>query len=50
MIVGRFFKVNGLVDPPIRLLHPAFIFRVANINLRRRKCTQSATVASATSR
>ena len=37
MIAGQFFKVNGLVDPPNRLLHPAFIYRVATINLRRRK-------------
>ena len=37
MIAGQFFKVNGLVDPPNRLLHPAFIYRVATVNLRRRK-------------
>jgi 2-polyprenyl-6-methoxyphenol hydroxylase-like FAD-dependent oxidoreductase len=35
-VAVRFFKVNGLIDPPIRLLHPAFVFRVAVVNLRRR--------------
>lgn len=37
MFAGQFFKVNALVDPPRRLLHPAFIRRVATVNLRRRK-------------
>ena len=37
VVAGRFFKVNGLIDPPIRLLHPAFIYRVAIVNLRRRQ-------------
>jgi len=37
-VVGaQFFKVNALVDPPSRLLHPAFIYRVATVNPRRRK-------------
>lgn len=31
---GKFFKVNGLVDPVSSLLHPAFVFRVAAVNLR----------------
>jgi 2-polyprenyl-6-methoxyphenol hydroxylase-like FAD-dependent oxidoreductase len=31
----RFFLVNSLVDPPIRLMHPGFICRVAAANLRR---------------
>jgi 2-polyprenyl-6-methoxyphenol hydroxylase-like FAD-dependent oxidoreductase len=48
--VTRFFRVNSLVDPPLRLLHPSFVIRAAKVNLRRRKRTQSATVASATSR
>jgi 2-polyprenyl-6-methoxyphenol hydroxylase-like FAD-dependent oxidoreductase len=33
----RFFKVSNLVDPPIRLLHPSFLLRVATVNLRRRQ-------------
>jgi 2-polyprenyl-6-methoxyphenol hydroxylase-like FAD-dependent oxidoreductase len=37
VVAGQFFKVNGLVDAPSRLLHPAFIYRVATVNLRRRK-------------
>jgi hypothetical protein len=37
VVAGQFFKVNALVDPPSRLLHPAFIYRVATVNLRRRK-------------
>ena len=43
-------RVNSLVDPPLRLLHPSFVVRAAKVNLRRRKRPQSATVASATSR
>jgi hypothetical protein len=27
VVAARFFKVNGLLDPPIRLLHPVFIRR-----------------------
>jgi 2-polyprenyl-6-methoxyphenol hydroxylase-like FAD-dependent oxidoreductase len=37
VVAVRFFKVNGLIDPPIRLLHPAFVYRVAVENLRRRR-------------
>jgi 2-polyprenyl-6-methoxyphenol hydroxylase-like FAD-dependent oxidoreductase len=37
VVAARFFKVNGLIDPPIRLLHPAFVYRVAVENLRRRR-------------
>lgn len=36
-VAVRFFKVNGLIDPPIRLLHPAFVYRVVVVNLRRRR-------------
>jgi 2-polyprenyl-6-methoxyphenol hydroxylase-like FAD-dependent oxidoreductase len=36
VVVGRFFKVNSLVDPPVRLAHPEFIYRVAAANVRRR--------------
>jgi len=37
VVAAQFFKVNALVDPPSRLLHPAFIYRVATVNLRRRQ-------------
>ncbi|MGA7055414.1 MAG: hypothetical protein WBZ37_29970, partial [Mycobacterium sp.] len=37
VVVARFFKVNDLIDPPIRLLHPAFVYRVVVENLRRRR-------------
>ena len=37
VVAARFFKVNGLIDRPIRLLHPAFVYRVAVTNLRRRR-------------
>ena len=46
----RFFKVNSLVDPPVRLLHPSFVFRAATVNLSRRRRRQPAAVASATTR
>jgi|KBSSwiStaDraftv2_1062776.scaffolds.fasta_scaffold02360_9 2-polyprenyl-6-methoxyphenol hydroxylase-like FAD-dependent oxidoreductase len=36
VIAGQFSKVNALVDFPSRLLHPAVMFRVAAVNLRRR--------------
>jgi 2-polyprenyl-6-methoxyphenol hydroxylase-like FAD-dependent oxidoreductase len=36
-VAVRFFKVNGLIFSPIRLLHPAFVYRVAVVNLRRRR-------------
>ena len=37
VVGGQFFKVTALVDPPARLLHPSFIYRVATVNLRRRQ-------------
>jgi hypothetical protein len=37
VVIERFFKVNSLVDPPARLLHPSFIYRVAKVNVRRRQ-------------
>jgi 2-polyprenyl-6-methoxyphenol hydroxylase-like FAD-dependent oxidoreductase len=36
-VAVRFFRVNSLIDSPIRLLHPAFVYRVALGNLRRRR-------------
>ena len=46
VIIERFFKVNGLIDPPLRLLHPSFVFRVATANLRRRQQRAPVTAAS----
>jgi 2-polyprenyl-6-methoxyphenol hydroxylase-like FAD-dependent oxidoreductase len=37
VVAVSFFKVNGLIDSPIRLLHPVFVYRVAVVNLRRRR-------------
>ena len=37
VVAVRFFKVNGLICSPVRLLHPAFVVRVAAVNLRRRR-------------
>jgi 2-polyprenyl-6-methoxyphenol hydroxylase-like FAD-dependent oxidoreductase len=37
VVAVRFFRVNSLIDSPIRLLHPVFLYRVAAVNLRRRR-------------
>jgi len=37
VVAVRFFRVNSLIDSPIRLLHPGFVYRVAVANLRRRR-------------
>ena len=37
VVAGQFFKVTGLADPPARLFHPSFIYRVATVNQRRRQ-------------
>ncbi len=39
VVAGQFLKVNGLLDPLSRLLHPAFVYRVATVNLRRGRCS-----------
>jgi 2-polyprenyl-6-methoxyphenol hydroxylase-like FAD-dependent oxidoreductase len=36
VVHAEFFKVIGLVEPPGRLFRPSFIYRVANVNWRRR--------------
>jgi hypothetical protein len=37
-VVGlQFLRVSFLVDPPARLFHPSFIYRVAAANQRRRQ-------------
>ena len=37
VIAEKFFRVNNFIDPPVRLLDPFFISRVATVNLRRRQ-------------
>jgi 2-polyprenyl-6-methoxyphenol hydroxylase-like FAD-dependent oxidoreductase len=37
VIVEKFFRVNNLIDPPLRLMHPSFVSRVAAVNMRRRQ-------------
>ena len=37
VVGGQFLWVTALVDPPTRLLHPALLYRVATVNLRRRQ-------------
>jgi 2-polyprenyl-6-methoxyphenol hydroxylase-like FAD-dependent oxidoreductase len=36
LVEAQFWKVTSLVDPPGRLFNPSFIYRVANVNRRRR--------------
>jgi len=35
VVAVRFFRVNSLIDAPIRLVHPAFVVRAAVVTLRR---------------
>lgn len=49
VIVEKFFRVNNFIDPPVRLMHPSFISRVAAVNLRRRQ-GDHATSATAAAR
>jgi 2-polyprenyl-6-methoxyphenol hydroxylase-like FAD-dependent oxidoreductase len=37
VVNNQFMMVTGLVEPPSRLFHPSFIFRVARVNRRRRR-------------
>ena len=37
VVATQFFKVAWLLDSPIRLLRPSFLYRVAIINLGRRQ-------------
>jgi 2-polyprenyl-6-methoxyphenol hydroxylase-like FAD-dependent oxidoreductase len=37
VIVEKFFRVNNLIDPPVRLMHPSFVSRVAAVNIRRQQ-------------
>jgi hypothetical protein len=37
VVAVSFFRVNSLIDAPIRLLNPAFVCRVAVVNLHRRR-------------
>ena len=37
VVAEKFFRVNNFFDPPLRLLHPAFLFRLATADLRRRR-------------
>jgi 2-polyprenyl-6-methoxyphenol hydroxylase-like FAD-dependent oxidoreductase len=51
VIVEKFFRVNNLIDPPVRLMHPSFISRVAAVNLRHRQGDHATvTTASAAAR
>jgi hypothetical protein len=37
VVATQFFKVAWLLDSPIRLLRPSFLYRVATVNLSRRQ-------------
>jgi 2-polyprenyl-6-methoxyphenol hydroxylase-like FAD-dependent oxidoreductase len=50
VVAVRFFRVNSLIDPPIRLLHPAFVCRVALVHLRRLRAGRHSRQADAVGR
>jgi hypothetical protein len=37
VVATQFFRVTGLLDPPVRMLRPSFLSRVATVNLGLRK-------------
>jgi 2-polyprenyl-6-methoxyphenol hydroxylase-like FAD-dependent oxidoreductase len=37
VVANQFLRVTGLIDSPIRLLRPSFLYRVAAVNLGRRR-------------
>ncbi|WP_232077336.1 FAD-dependent oxidoreductase [Mycolicibacterium aichiense] len=37
VVAEKFFRINNFLDPPARLLHPAFIFALVKAKLRRRR-------------
>jgi 2-polyprenyl-6-methoxyphenol hydroxylase-like FAD-dependent oxidoreductase len=47
VVVEKFFRVNNLIDPPVRLMHPSFISRVAAVNLRRRQGDHASSTTAA---
>jgi len=47
VVVEKFIRVNSLIDPPARLLHPAFISRVVAANLRHRRRDNTASAVAA---
>jgi hypothetical protein len=47
VVVEKFFRVNNFIDPPVRLMHPAFISRVAAANLRRKQGDHAALAVAA---
>jgi hypothetical protein len=50
VVAVRFFKVNSLIYSPISLLHPTFVYRVAAVNLRRRRGDRQSRLAVLTNR